>query len=405
MGQYMGGASIPLGRKLMSIVKPSLRGKLTAKDRQRISRNLTGVAVAGAAYQYRTSEDAPADYKEMKADDETVVNVTPQFPMRQFLYLGEAVKQIQKGTFFDFFDSREFIETFAGTNFRTGVGQSIFQDISDIITSADLTDKEAGAKALARPVGEYLASWFVPFAQLIEAQRAVGERGLTYKDLQDDPDLDFQNTFLKELGKPFKSRGFTTTPEEEEAAPKKEYLFTDERKRVSPFARVLLGLNMSTKDSEEGEYLKRLGFTEYDLASRSKVPTVKRFENKVLREALPEIVRAVKLREKTVRDEYIKAPKSVKEEFSEQNYINSDIKPLIKAYLRNIKEDLANIKTGESSTYTKSLVEFRKLPKDFRRRAMTKYMELYDKEPDASNAEDLFTLTKIGKTYRDAFNK
>jgi hypothetical protein len=286
MGQYMGGASIPLGRKLMSIVKPSLRGKLTAKDRQRISRNLTGVAVAGAAYQYRTSEDAPADYKEMKADDETVVNVTPQFPMRQFLYLGEAVKQIQKGTFFDFFDSREFIETFAGTNFRTGVGQSIFQDISDIITSADLTDKEAGAKALARPVGEYLASWFVPFAQLIEAQRAVGERGLTYKDLQDDPDLDFQNTFLKELGKPFKSRGFTTTPEEEEAAPKKEYLFTDERKRVSPFARVLLGLNMSTKDSEEGEYLKRLGFTEYDLASRSKVPTVKRFENKVLRECL-----------------------------------------------------------------------------------------------------------------------
>ena len=36
---------------------------------------------------------------------------------------------------------------------------------------------------------------------------------------------------------------------------------------------------------------------------------------------------------------------------------------------------------------------------------MTKYMELYDKEPDASNAEDLFTLTKIGKTFRDAFNR
>ena len=96
MGQYMGGASIPLGRKLMSIVKPSLRGKLTAKDRQRISRNLTGIAVAGAAYSYRTSEDAPADYKEMKVDDETVVNITPQFPMRQFLYLGEAVIRLEK---------------------------------------------------------------------------------------------------------------------------------------------------------------------------------------------------------------------------------------------------------------------------------------------------------------------
>ena len=180
---------------------------------------------------------------------------------------------------------------------------------------------------MARPVGEYLASWFVPFAQLIEAQRAVGDRGLTYKDLQDDPNLDFQETFLKELGKPFKSRGFTVSPEEEKAAPKREFLFTEERKRVSPLSRVLLGLNMSTKDSVEGEYLKRLGFTEYDLASRSRVPTVKRFENKILREALPEIVRAVKLREKEVRNEYIKSNKATKEEFSEQNYVNSDIKP------------------------------------------------------------------------------
>jgi hypothetical protein len=405
MGQYMGGASIPLARKLMGTVKPSLRGKLTAKDRQRISRNLVGIAVAGAAYQYRTSEDAPADYKEMKVDDDTVANVTPQFPMRQFLYLGEAVNQIRKGTFFDFFDSREFVETFAGTNFRTGVGQSIFQDIADIVSSADLTDKEAGAKALARPIGEYLASWFVPFAQLIEAQRVVGDRGLTYKDLQDDPNLDFQETFLKELGKPFKSRGFTVTPEEEEAAPKKEFLFAEERKRVSPISRVFLGLNLSTKDSVEGEYLKRLGFTEYDLGSRSKVPTVKRFENKILREALPEIVRAVKLREKRVRNEYIKSNKSVKEKFSEQSYVNSDIKPLIKTYLRNIKEDLSNVKTGESSTYVKSLVEFRKLKKDFRRRAMTKFLDIYDREPDASNAKDLFKLTEIGKTFQEAFNK
>jgi len=405
MGQYMGGASIPLARKLMGTVKPSLRGKLTAKDRQRISRNLVGIAVAGAAYSYRTSEDAPADYKEMKVDDETVVNITPQFPMRQFLYLGEMVNQIKKGTFYDFFDSREFIETFAGTNFRTGVGQSIFQDISDIITSADLSEKEIRAKALARPFGEYLASWFVPFAQLIEAQRAVGDRGLTYKDLQDDPNLDFQETFLKELGKPFKSRGFTVSPEEEKAAPKREFLFTEERKRVSPLSRVLLGLNMSTKDSVEGEYLKRLGFTEYDLASRSRVPTVKRFENKILREALPEIVRAVKLREKEVRNEYIKSNKATKEKFSEQNYVNSDIKPLVKTYLNKVRDNLTDIKTGESSTYVKALVEFRKLPKDFRRRAMSKYFEMRGKEPNPAVANDLFELTKIGKTFQKAFSR
>jgi len=440
MGQYAGGALLPLSRKVANIVTLGKvgKGKLTAKDRQRISRNvvgsfvgapvgavtvgklletdeegvrkdisngLLGIAAIGAAYQYRTSDDAPADYKEMKVDDDTVANITPQFPMRQFLYLGETLKQIKNGTFYDFFDSKEFVETFAGTNFRTGVGQSIFQDISDIISSADLTDKEAGAKALARPIGEYLSSWLVPFAQVMEAQRASGNRGLTYKDLQEDPDLNFGTTFMKELGKPFRQRGFTVTPEEEEAAPKREYLFAEERKRVSPLSRLFLGVNLTTKDSLEGEYLKKLGFTEYDLGSKSKVPTVKRFENKILREALPEIVRAVKIRENTVRKEYINSPKSVKDKFSEQDYVNSDIKPLIKARLNKVRAGLSDIKTGQSSDYIKALVEFRKLPKDFRRRAMTKYVDLNNKEPDASNAKDLAALTTIGKTFRKAFNK
>lgn len=405
MGQYMGGASIPLGRKLMGIVKPSLRGKITAKDRQRISRNLIGIATVGAAYQYRTSEDAPADYKEMKVDDDTVANITPQFPMRQFLFIGEAVRRIKDGTFFDFFDAREFVETFAGTNLRTGVGQSIFQDISDIISSADLSDKEAGAKALAKPLGEYLASWAVPFAQLIEAQRVIGDRGLTYKDFSEDPNLDFQETFMKELGKPFKSRGFTVTPQEEEEAPKKEYLFTEERKRVSPISRVFFGLNLSTKDSVEGEYLKKLGFTEYELGSRSKVPSVKRFENKILREALPEIVNAVKLREKQVRNEYIKSPPTVKEKFSEQGYVNSDIKALVKARLDKVRGLLAGIKEGETTPYVRALVQFRTLPKDYRRRAMTDFVKRKNREPDASNTEDLRTLSIIGKKYKEAFTK
>jgi hypothetical protein len=43
MGQYAGGASIPLARKISSIVIKDVRGPLTAKDRQRISRNLLGI--------------------------------------------------------------------------------------------------------------------------------------------------------------------------------------------------------------------------------------------------------------------------------------------------------------------------------------------------------------------------
>ena len=132
---------------------------------------------------------------------------------------------------------------------------------------------------------------------------------------------------------------------------------------------------------------------------------MRRFENKILREALPEIVRAAKLRENQVRKEYINSNKATKEKFSEQNYVNSDVKGLIKKRLGIIREDISNVKTGTSSKYIKALVEFRKLPKDFRRRAMTKYFEMRGKEPNPAEANDLFELTKIGKTFKEAFSK
>ena len=114
MGQYAGGASIPLAKKVANITtrgkafpEMSAGKKLSAKDRQRISRNIVGMtagapiapvaigafledpseegdgivdtvvdyagsmlqsmSAVGAFYQYRTSEDAPADYKLMNS--------------------------------------------------------------------------------------------------------------------------------------------------------------------------------------------------------------------------------------------------------------------------------------------------------------------------------------------------
>ena len=59
---------------------------------------LLSMSAVGAAYQYRTSEEAPADYKLLKTGDNTVMDTTPQFPMRQFMYLGEATRRLKEGT-------------------------------------------------------------------------------------------------------------------------------------------------------------------------------------------------------------------------------------------------------------------------------------------------------------------
>ncbi len=439
MGQYAGGALIPLSKKIVNIVtknKAFKEGALTAKDRQRISRNIVGsaagapvaplaigklletdeegtrdeisdafigIAVAGAAYQYRTSEDAPADYKKLKLDDGTVMDTTPQFPLRQFLYLGELVKRVREGTFEDFFDSREFLETFAGTNFRTGVGQSVFQDMADIISTTDLSKEEKGGKALGQAIGQYLSSWFVPFAQVIEAQRAVGERGLTYKDVSEDPNLDFQTTFMKELQKPFKQRGLTLSPEEEEKAPKREFLFAEEKKRVSPQSRVLLGLNLATPDSEEGEYLQRLGFTDFELGSKSGVPSIRRFETKILRSVLPILVDVAKSRETQVRNEYRNAGKATKDKYSEQAYVNIDIRALIKEQLSQVKRNISDISQAQAEPYVQKIMEFRKLPPSFRRKATAKFYQRNNRAPDVDTVKDLSELVIIGKTFQKAF--
>ena len=50
-------------------------------------------------------------------------------------------------------------------------------------------------------------------------------------------------------------------------------------------------------DDEYGEYIGQFGFTDYELGSRSKVGSIRRFENTVVRDALPDIVENARLYE------------------------------------------------------------------------------------------------------------
>jgi hypothetical protein len=405
MGQYAGGMSIPLTRKVANLVSLGKVGKgpLTAKDRQRISRNLVGMAVVGAAYQYRSDDEAPADYKMLKVDDGTEMDTTTQYPMRQFLYLGDATRRLIDGTFSDWFNSKEFAETFVGTNIRQGVGQGLIQEVADLAAGVDLTDEETAAKLIARPLGNYLSTWAVPFAQIIEAQRATGMRGTTYKDVAEDPTLDFQATFMSELGRPFRQRGFTLSAEEEAAAPKREFLFQEEKERVMPMARVLGGLSFSTADSEEGEYIKRLGFTEFELGSRSRVPSIRRFENEVLRDSVPIIVEIARDYEETLRNQYAIANATVRREFTEEQFVTSKLRPIIKQSIGKVKRQITDGKKLMSTApaYTQAMLEYRRLPKDIRKTATIEFVQKYDRQPDGSDAADLQALAKIGKVYRE----
>jgi len=411
MGQYAGGASIPVARKLTELVTLGKVGKgpLTPKDRQRISRNLVGMAMVGAAYQYRTSDEAPADYKQFGISSGTEMDTTPQFPVRQYLYMGEAIKRINEGTFNTFFDAKEFTETFAGTNLRQGTTNSILEEMAALAEGGtDLTTGETVGKTLGGAVGNYLATWATPFSQVIEAQRAglstSGTRGLEYKEMGSDPTLDFPSSFMAATKKPFKK--YMTTPQEEAELPPRLTMFGGVKSRVSPLSRVALGINLSTRDKPAGEYLERLGYKDWKLGSTSRVPTIRNAENAHLTEIMPEIVEVVKQYEIDLRKKYNKNKKSLESEYTEEAYVTTKIKTLIDEQFKAAKAEIRGAGLGGTSQYVRNLIQYRRISPNYRRDASLEFFELDRKGgkrmPDPASKDDLAELVKIAEVLKEA---
>ena len=403
MGQYAGGASIPLTRKMASIVLKDQRGPLTSKDRQRITRNLMGMAAVGAAYWYRSSENAPPEYNQVAVGTDAQMDTTPTYPMAHFLYLGEATKRLGEGTFDDWFDSQEFVELFTGSNFRTGVGNSILEEVAQMADATDLTAGAATGRAVGRTLGNYLSTWAVPFGQIIDAQRAAGVRGTEYKDVASDPTLDFGTTFKKEVTRSLKQRGIGVSAEEETAAPKAEYPFYPEgRERLRPESK-FIGATITNRASEDGEYLMRYGFDWRDFGSRSKVPSIKRFETKQINNLMPTIVESARKLEEKFVNEYEEGSDVLRNEFTVEEYVSNKIRPYIQEQVRTFKSKIREGSISEGDDYTRALQTYTRVPSNFRKLATTDFVDRYDRVPDPQSAEDLQRLIAIAKAYRETY--
>ena len=470
MGQYAGGSIRVFTRKVMGLVDQKYRGPLTTKDRQRISRNAVGVlggggtglavlgaltedeedpdsiqqtmsdalmsmATVGAAYQYRSgfAGDVPASFNEIytgtdEKGNKVVLDIKPQFPLSQYMYLGEATRQIEKGTFGDFFDAREFIETFTGSNFRRGSGHVILDEVANIIDgSSDVMAGENLGRVAGRALGEYLGTWMVPFGQAIEAQRAYGSRSLDYLDHRPDPSLGGFETFLKTTKRyAIDNRGlnkapdyFTYSSEKESDSPSRVDIFDPESQRVRPMQRLLFGLGQRTADAEYAEYLKEMGFDSYDLASKSKVPSIENFENEILLEQLPMIVQAAQEYERSIRINYqegllpdgtpIENVEVYRRKVSEDKFSNNYVKEFVKAQVGEVKRLLKDTGYAKTTPYVKAVMDFRQLPSGFQKIAVQEYIARFGEYPEITGEDEdestmvLETLTQIGQTFRETY--
>ena len=430
MGQYMGGASIPAAKlltRVMTMGKVGQKGPLTFKDRQRISRNLVGLSAIYASYEYRKlsqetkdkietatgvravqdkirdfrGEDKslfdaaltklklkppPADYKFITLSDGTIMDTTTQYPMRQFLWIGEAGVRLGDGTFDDWFDTKEFTETFIGTNIRTGVGQGILQDIQDTFGGADLTAGEQLGKTFGSAVGNYFSGFFTWFRQASVLDKAMGIRGLEYKETGKDPTLDFMGSLGNSFTKPFKP--IFMSPKTEAGLDSKEYLFGN-KKQVSPASRLLLGFNLFTPKSEEGEFLTDLGYNEYELGSRSALPDLKNQENEAIREFLPSIIDQMKIE---------------KDKLKAQGLSRSDVNTRLRNLLTGKRGLISQVKTlvSEESRST-AYLQYRRIGKDMRKLGMSLWKERnpnteFDYSIESNHLDELVALAKAYKS-------
>jgi len=173
-----------------------------------------------------------------------------------------------------------------------------------------------------------------------------------------------------------------------------------------PLSRIALGLNISTKDKPEGEYLERLGYKDWKLGSTSRVPSIRNAENNHLTKIMPEIVGAVKQYEVDLREKYNKNKSSLESEYTEEEYVTTKIRPLIDAQFKAAKAEIKGAGLGGTSQYVRNLIQYRRISPNYRRDASLQFFEMDRKGgnrmPDPTSKEDLAELVIIAKELKKA---
>ena len=419
LGQYAAGASAPISRKMTQLVTKTLtlnkygkgspdtmkvgkKGKnqksiqsdklfrpLSEKDRELISRNMIGWASIYGLYQIVTDEDQPADYKKLMFTDDTVVDTSPFTPLRPGLYLAKGASVFEQGAkdstatttagkvldgiaaVNDWTDAKEFIETFAGVNVQKGIGSGVLQTFMNTLGASDLVTSEKAAKGVGSFFGNLYATWLVPFKQAKDLEIAMGIRTNEIKEYRKDPDLDLDKSLYDAFMAPANQMGFFIDPDAEENLPNKVFPFRPEGvdKRRFP-AMKFLGFTVTTANTEDGEFIERLGFSDYKISSKSKVPSIKAIENEVFQEHLGVIVKYLRNKEKELEEEGLT-----------KTEIRTELRSMAKTQMKTYKRNLGTTKSlatrldkdVDKTLYLILSRKFRRLDSDARKTALNKW--------------------------------
>jgi hypothetical protein len=139
-----------------------------------------------------------------------------------------------------------------------------------------------------------------------------------------------------------------------------------------------------------------LGLTKWDLQSKSKIPTIKNYENKIIRENLDKILKVAEGFAETAGREYESKRDELSSGFfggvSKKKYVNMRIKDKIMEAVDSLRGDPRNLSVIDDKSKRIDLFlqrEYRRLPTNVKTQAYYKFKGRYDRFPFAFT-EDYF---------------
>ena len=425
IGQSSFGAAMPMLKKAVGLRKDGF----TVKEQRAIQRNLVGAAAIGAAYMYRKSENAPQDSRIVTVGGKDI-DVSTQFPLAQIFYIADAIDNLAKGTFDLWFDPKRASETFLGTAFRTGTGNIFIEEVTSILDGLDVSGGIKSAEITGQALGNYIWGYFNFFTQIPDLQRTMpkdtpniisqltGQYPRPTEYRQDPSKSEMPKTasdaFFREVMRGGEIGGLTVSAQTEASFPPKQTVFPSLATRPDAKWKTFLGLSVKDEANVEEKFVQSLGIPLWKVGSNSDVKSIQGFENKQLSLFIPMVVDTLKAREATFKNEYWRqSDASSRKKVSLENFVKRRQKAMFEKLVSEKKKLLKATSSGVAERYSIIMVEYNKIPKDYRREAIIRYQLKNGGSPPDLTKRDIITkliveaniLKKLdSKLARDAVN-
>ena len=176
--------------------------------------------------------------------------------------------------------------------------------------------------------------------------------------------------------------------------------------RLKNLERAFLGLNFEELPNESGKFLQSLGIKGFKISSRSKIPSIKREENKFLAKHIPVIVTQLQNNRSTYEqlyDRLVKEGDPVKNTLTKEGFVKEEMKDKFLTIYRKIKSSFKpSLKdmSQKQREYIFALETYRKIPKQKRIIATNRFRLTTGTTPEIYNSKDIFILINIAKRIK-----